>query len=49
MPQPNDFDEPLPLDETAIPRAWTAKPVRCAALDTECRCPGDCPRDHENE
>ena len=48
MPQPSDEDEPT-AEDAAIPRAWAAKPVTCAALEAECGCPGDCLRDHENE
>ncbi len=48
MPQPTDQSD-LTAEETAVPRAWLGKPVRCAALDAECECPGDCLRDHEND
>ena len=48
MPQPNDLDEPT-VEEAAVPGAWSAPRLVSVALDAECRCPGDCPRDHENE
>lgn len=48
MPQPNDLDDPV-AEEAILPRAWIGPPVSCDALDAECTCPVDCPRDHEYE
>lgn len=48
MFDPIDQDETT-IEEALVPRAWVARPVAYAALDAECTCPDDCPRDHENE
>ncbi len=50
MLQPNDQYEPIVEESaTAQPAAWTGAPVSSAAATADCRCPVDCPRDHETD